>query len=234
MNILCLIPARSGSKRLPGKNIKMLGGKPLIAYTIECAKACKHAIRVVVSTDDPTIAAVAKRYGAEAPFLRPVEISKVDSLEIDAIKHALNWLYDNEKYQPDIIVKLFPTSPFRKPVSVDKAIDLFLADPSATSVRSVTLCSEHPFKMWTIDGNRLVPFIRDKQKNAHVLAYQSLPTVYIQNASIDVLRPTNVWNLDSVTGNEIVPLVMGEDESVDINTPNDFLLAEAILKQREG
>jgi len=132
MNILCIILARGGSTRIPGKNIKILGGKPLIAYTIECAKHCTHQMRVVVSTDDPAIAAVAVKHGAEAPFLRPAAISQGDSLEIDAFKHALGWLKMFDQYEPDLIVKLFPTSPFRKPASVDKAIELLLADQDAT------------------------------------------------------------------------------------------------------
>ena len=237
MNILCIILARGGSTRIPGKNIKILGGKPLIAYTIECAKHCTHQMRVVVSTDDPAIAAVAVKHGAEAPFLRPAAISQGDSLEIDAFKHALGWLKMFDQYEPDLIVKLFPTSPFRKPASVDKAIELLLADQDATCVRSVTKCSEHPFKMWRVYENRLYPLIPsmiDRPKDAHMLAYQSLPTVYVQNASIDVLRTSNVWLLNTITGDDIIPLVMDEDESIDINTQNDWLLAEAMLLARKS
>jgi len=236
INILCLILARGGSKRIPGKNIKPLGGKPLIAWTIECAKACKHVMRVIVSTDDPAIASVATQYGAEVPFLRPAEISEDRSKEIDAFRHALQWLNVNECYRPDIIVKLFPTSPFRKPGSVDKAIDLLLADSMADSVRSVVKCKEHPYKTWSIIGNRMIPFVPDdgycKVKDSHVLAYQQLPEVYVQNASIDVLRAENI-SIGSITGDDIIPLVMDEDESIDINTPNDFLLAEAKLLKSE-
>jgi CMP-N-acetylneuraminic acid synthetase/2-polyprenyl-3-methyl-5-hydroxy-6-metoxy-1,4-benzoquinol methylase len=231
-NVLCLILARGGSKRVPGKNIKPLGGKPLLAYTIECAKKSKYITRIIVSTDDEKIASVSRSYGAEAPFLRPAEISQDGSKELDAFKHALSWLKTHEKYEPDLIVKLFPTSPFRKPESVDKAVELMLANPSADSVRSVILCSEHPYKMWTIASNRLKSLIPldQKPKDAHTFSYQILPTVYIQNASIDITKPSNIWVKDSITGEEIVPFIMDADESVDINHPIDFQLAEMVIE----
>jgi len=233
LKILCLILARGGSKRIPKKNIAPLRGEPLIAYTIECAKKSKYINRIIVSTDDAEIAAVARKYGAEAPFFRPAEISQADSTELEAFKHALEWLKQNEGYEPDLIVKLFPTSPFRKAETVDKAIELLFTNPDADSVRSVTLCSEHPHKMWTIEGNRLKSLIpvEQKLKEAHTLSYQVLPKVYIQNASIDVTRPSNIWEKDSITGTEIIPLMMDEIESLDINQPIDFELAEVIIKK---
>ncbi|MFC1496772.1 cytidylyltransferase domain-containing protein [Candidatus Margulisiibacteriota bacterium] len=231
--IMCLILARGRSKRVPRKNIRELAGKPLIAYTIECAKQSKYINRIIVSTDDQEIAAVAREYRAEIPFLRPAEISQEDSTELDAFKHALEWLKENERYQPDIIVKLFATSPFRTTQSVDKAIELLLKNPDADSVRSVTLCSEHPYKMWTITGDQLRHFIppEKKPREAHTLSYQVLPKVYIQNASIDVIRPDNIWTKESITGEKIIPFVMGEIESVDINMPIDFELAEILLEK---
>jgi CMP-N-acetylneuraminic acid synthetase len=233
--ILCLILARGGSRRIPYKNIKKLAGKPLIAYTIECAKRSKYINRIIVSTNDIEIAKVAKDYGAEVPFFRPDELSKDDSTELDAFKHALGWLKVNESYEPDLIVKLFATAPFRSTKSVDKAITLLLDNPEADSVRSVKLCSEHPHKMWQIDGERLKSLIPvdQKQKEAHTLSYQILPEVYIQNAAIDVTKPDNVWEKDSITGINIVPFVMDEFESVDINNPLDFEFAEMLLKKKE-
>jgi len=232
MKILCLILARGGSKRIPGKNIKILAGKPLIAYTIECAKRSKYINRIIVSTDDEKIAEIARAYGAEAPFLRPAEISKDHSTELEAFKHALSWLKNNDDYEPDLIVKLFSTSPFRKTESVDKAIELLLSNPEADSVRSVTLCSEHPYKMWTIEKNLLKSLIplEQKPKDAHTLSYQILPTVYIQNAAIDVIKPKNIWEKDSITGDVILPFEMDEYESVDINNPIDFFLAESMIE----
>jgi N-acylneuraminate cytidylyltransferase len=232
--ILALILARGGSRRIPRKNIADLGGHPLIWYTIQAAKASKHQLRIVVSTDDPDIAAVAKSCGAEVPFLRPKELAQADSLEIDAFKHALSWLKETEGYVPDLIVKLFPTSPFRTTRSIDAAVNLMLTNPEADSVRSVRLCSEHPYKMWRIGANWLLPFVPfdQKPKDAHTFAYHLLPKVYIQNASIDVIKPATIWGKNSVTGTKILPLVMSEAESIDINTPLDLELARCILKNR--
>jgi len=232
MRILCLILARGGSKRIPKKNIKVLGGKPLIAHTIECAARSKYINRTVVSTDDSEIASVAKKYGAEVPFKRPAEVSQVDSTELDAFKHALGWLRDNEDYEPDLIVKLFATSPFRKLESVDNAIELLLNNPTADSVRSVSLCSEHPYKMWRIEGDRLIHLIPADQKpdQAHTLSYQILPQVYVNNASIDVTRPSTIWAKSSITGTEIIPY--DAIESLDINNPLDFDLAELIVNRQ--
>jgi len=232
MKMLCLILARGGSKRVPHKNIKSLAGKPLISYTIECAKHSNFINRIIVSTDDKEIAKVANKYGAETPFLRPDNISKDTSTELEAFKHALSWLKENENYEPDMIVKLFPTSPFRKTESVDRAIELLLNNSQADSVRSVTLCSEHPYKMWTIEQNYLKSLIppQQKPKEAHTLSYQLLPTIYIQNASIDVTRPKNIWEQESITGKNIIPFIMDEYESLDVNTSLDFQLAELLMK----
>src|SRR3989338_3529291 len=124
MKILCLILARGGSKRVPKKNIKLLGGKPLIAYTIICAKRSKYINRIIVSTDNDEIARISLDCGAEVPFRRPFEISRDDSTELEAFDHALKWLKDRENYVPDFVVKLFTTSPFRRHQTVDKAIGL--------------------------------------------------------------------------------------------------------------
>ena len=123
IKILGLIPARSGSKRIPRKNIMPLNGKPLIAYTIETAKKSKYINKVLVSTDSKEIASVARRYGAEVSFLRPKSISQDDSTEMQFLEHALEWFLEYENYEPDLIVLLYPTSPFRKPESIDKAVE---------------------------------------------------------------------------------------------------------------
>jgi len=232
MKILAFIPARAGSKRIAGKNIKPLNGKPLIAYTIEAAKKSRHINRIVVSTDSEEIAAVSKQYGAEVPFLRPESIAQSNSTEMQFFQHALDWLENNEKYVPDIIVLLYPTSPFRKTESIDNAIEKMLEHPEADSLRSVKLCSEHPYKMWVTEDGYLKPFVKDKDLNIHTLSYHLLPTVYIQNASIYITKPTTIKNKKSPTGDRIVPFIMDEMESFDINTPFDFEYAETILQKQ--
>ena len=221
---------------MPNKNIRLLGGRPLLAYSIEAAKRSRYVDRVVVSTDNDAIAEVAARVGAEVPFRRPREISQGHSTELQAMEHALGWFRDHGGYEPDLVVLLRPTSPFRTAATIDRGIELLMEDPSAHSVRTVRLCSEHPHKMWVMDasGRRIRSLIPVEQKlpEAHTLSYQLLPTVYIQNASMDVFRPRNVWELRSTTGTEIIPLIMDELESVDINTEIDFILAEALLAQK--
>ncbi|MEM2251344.1 MAG: acylneuraminate cytidylyltransferase family protein [Candidatus Hadarchaeales archaeon] len=233
MKILGLILARGGSVRVPRKNIRPLAGHPLIYYVIQAARKSKYINRIIVSTDDEEIAKVARECGAEVPFYRPKEFAKEDSPEFYAIEHALNWLRDNEGYIPDLVVKLFPTSPFLKPSTIDKAIEMMLENPDADSLRSVRLCKEHPYKMWVIEGNRLKSFVPldKKPKNGHSLPYQILPKVYIQNACIDVIRPKTIWEKKSVTGDEILALVMDEMESFDINTELDFIIAEELMKR---
>jgi len=234
MNILAFIPARAGSKRVANKNIRPLSGKPLIAYTIEAASGSRHVNRVVISTDSEAIAAVARQYGAEVPFMRPESIAQSDSTEMQFFDHALGWLKENEGYEPDLIVLLYPTSPFRKAESIDRAVEVMLKHPEADSLRSVRLCSEHPYKMWVKgEDGYLKPFVGGKNPNIHTLSYQLLPTVYIQNASIYITKPETIRNKKSPTGDVIIPFVMDEMESVDINTPIDFKFAELLMGEMQ-
>lgn len=231
MKILAFIPARAGSKRIPLKNIKLLNGKPLIAYTIEAAKKAKNINRIVVSTDSEEIADISKKHGVEVPFLRPKEISGSDSTEMQFFEHALDWFWKNENYEPDLIILLYPTSPFRKSESIDIAVEKILKYPEADSLRSVRLCSEHPHKMWVEEGDYLKPFIREKDSNRHTLSYQLLPTVYIQNASIYITKPSTLKNKKTPIGDVVIPFIMDEMESIDINNPVDFEFAEMIMKK---
>lgn len=229
MKILAFIPARGGSQRVPQKNLKLLKDKPLIAYTIEAAKKSRLVNRIVVSTDSEEIAAAAKRYGAEVPFLRPESISQSDSTEMQFFEHALDWFMENENYEPDLIVLLYPTSPFRKPETIDKAVEEILKHPEADSLRSIRLCSEHPYKMWIIEEGYLKPFVKGEDSNIHTLSYQLLPTVYIQNASIYITKPSTIRKKKSPTGDIIIPFIMDKLESIDINTPLDFKFAETVI-----
>ena len=237
MQVLCLIIARGGSQRVPNKNIRPLAGRPLLAYSIEAARRSHYVNRIVVSTDSDAIAEVAQKEGAEIPFRRPAEISQSHSTELQAMEHGLSWFKDHESYEPDFVVLLRPTSPFRTTATIDRAIELLMNDSGAHCVRTVRLCSEHPHKMWVIDpsGRRIRSLIPVEQKlpEAHTLSYHLLPTVYVQNASMDVFRATNVWQLRSTTGTEIIPLIQDEFESVDINTEIDFVLAETLMAQRK-
>ena len=234
MNILGFIPARSGSKRIPQKNIKLLNGKPLIAYTIEAAKKSKYINRLIVSTDSEEISSIVREFGAEVPFIRPKNISKSDSAEIEFFTHALDWFEKHEKYTPDLIVLLYPTSPFRRAESIDKAIEEIKKHPDADSLRSIRLCSEHPYKMWRIEDGWLTPYVKGEITDTHTLSYHLLPQIFIQNASIYITRPATIRNKKSSTGNRIIPFIMSEVESIDINNPIDFDLAEMIIRENAG
>ena len=231
MKILGFIPARAGSERVPNKNVRPLNGKPLIAYTIEAAKMSEYINRIVVSTNSEDIAGIARKYGAEVPFMRPEDISQPDSTEIEFFEHALDWFSENEMYIPDLIVLLYPTSPLRKTESIDSAIETMLAHPEADSLRSIKKCSEHPHKMWQIEDGYLKSFVKgEKRCDTHTLSYHLLPEVYIQNASIYITKPSTIRDKHSTTGNIIIPFIMDEIESIDINNPPDFMLAEMVIK----
>ena len=149
--VLALIPARGGSKSIPRKNIRPFAGHPLIAYSIAAGLWAETVTRVIVSTDDNQIAAVARRYGAETPFLRPDEYSQDNTPDLPVFQHALNWLAEHEGYRPEIVVHLRPTSPFRRVSHIDEAVYRLLARPEADAVRTVCVPFQNPFKMWRIE-----------------------------------------------------------------------------------
>jgi len=232
-DVLALIPARGGSKRVPRKNILPLSGKPLIAYTIETARKAGSLNRIIVSTDDREIAEAAVKYGAEVPFMRPTEISGSESTEFEFYMHALEWLNKNENCEPGLIVTLYPTSPFRKSETIDKAVELMRAHPEADSLRSIKPCSEHPYKMWLMKEDGFIrPFVKTEDSNTQTFSTQMFPKVYIQNASIYITKPSTLRLKKSPIGDTVIPLIMSEEESVDINTPLDFKFAEIYLRQQ--
>lgn len=232
MKILGLIPARGGSERVKNKNIRLLGNKPLLAYTIEAALQSKRLDKVIVSTNSPEIASIAQEFEAEVPFLRPNEISLSHSTELEFHLHAIAELESSQNYIPDLIVNLYPTCPFRTSNSIDSAINLINTDNSADSLRSVKLCTEHPYKMWQIYNSHLKRFININNIDSQTLSYQLLPKVFIQNASIYISRLSTIKGKSSTIGDTVLAFVMDEFESIDINNELDFILAEAIIKSR--
>ncbi len=232
MEVLALIPARGGSLRVPNKNILPLNGKPLITYTISAARAAHQVTRTLVSTDSKEIAAVARSAGAQVPFLRPSGIAQSASTEMEFLIHALDWLKTQEGYVPDLLVILYPTSPFRTAASIDAAVDRMKASPEADSLRSVRLCSEHPYKMWVMQEGLLKPLMGHADRNAHTWSYQCLPQVYIQNASIYITRPRTILEKGNPVGDIILPFVMSEEESLDVNTALDFETAVFLMGKR--
>lgn len=230
MEILAIIPARSGSKGLPHKNILQLDGKPMMAYSIELALKSKLITRVIISTDSIEYMEIARQHGAEAPFVRPAEFAQDDSLDIDAFHHALSWLRDNEGYVPDICVQLRPCGPIRDSVLVDKIIRRLVDNPKFDSIRAVARSTEVPYKMWNMTGdNTLTPIVKDIPE-CYNMPRQNLPEAYFQNGYVDAFRPHVVLEQCSMTGNVIGGYVV--DEYFDIDYPEDVYLVEACLKTR--
>jgi len=231
IKVLALIPARSGSKRVKNKNIKMLNNKPLIYYSIKAAIASGVVDRVIVSTDSEEIAEIAKKYGAEVPFLRPKKLASDNSTEYEYHKHTVDWLIENEKITYDLIVNLYPTTPFRSSDTIEKAVNLFKDNFNYDSLRSVVKCSEHPYKMLTSEEKELKPFIDTGDMNDHTLSYHLLPKVYIQNASIYITKTETLKKFKNTIGEKILSFIMNDKESIDINSPIDFKLCEAMMKE---
>ena len=230
VEILALIPARGGSKGLPRKNIKSLGGHPLIGYSITAALNAELITRTVVSTDDSEIADIARKYGAEVPFLRPSEYAQDDTLDLPVFQHALEWLSDQEDYQPDVVVQLRPTSPFRSPKMIDEAIQTLLDIPDASSVRGVVPSKQNPFKMWKISpGGKLLPLLETELEEPYNMPRQELPPTYWQTGHIDVIRAETILN-GSMTGTNVYAYHFDPLFSVDLDNSLDWQMAEARLK----
>ncbi len=234
LNVVAIIPARGGSKGIPHKNMKLFAGYPLIAYSIAAAKESEYVSRILVSTDDPEIAAVARDWGAETPFLRPAEISGDTTLDLPVFQHAVRWLAENEGYRPDIVIQLRPTSPFRTPGLVDEAIRLLLDHPEADSVRGVVPSGENPFKMWRIDEKTgqmhgLIPV--EGLAEPYNSPRQALPKTYWQTGHIDAIRPERTFMAgESMSGKVILPLFLDPAIKVDIDNPSDWEKYEAVLR----
>ena len=230
VEVLTIIPARGGSKGLPRKNIKSLGGYSLIGYSIAAALNAKLVSRTVVTTDDPEIADKARDYGAEVPFLRPAEFAQDDTLDLPVFQHALNWFSDHEDYSPDIVVQLRPTSPFRPPELIDEAIQLLIDHPGASSVRGVVPSKENPFKMWMIEPDgKMVPLLATEFEEPFNMPRQELPSSYWQTGHIDVIRAETIIN-GSMSGQEIYSYIIDPLFSVDLDNLQDWQRAEMRLK----
>jgi CMP-N-acetylneuraminic acid synthetase len=230
--ILALITARSGSKSVVNKNIRKINGKPMLAHSIDHAKASRYINRIIVSTDSEEYAQIARDYGAETPFIRPAEYATDTALDIDVFEHALTFLREKEDYVPDIIVHLRPTYPYRDPADIDTMIEMMLEDESIDSVRSVKKNEVVPHKMWYLkDDGMLDPLMKDIPE-AYNMPRQELPATYIQNGNVDLLRPRNVTEYHSMTGKRIKGFVM--KEMFDVDTEADFARVSEYMRIKEG
>jgi N-acylneuraminate cytidylyltransferase len=224
--VLAIIPARGGSKGLPGKNIKPVGGKPLIAWTIEAATKSKFIDRVVLSSDDENIINTATQYGCEAPFVRPKELAQDDSPAIDTVLHALQQLPHF-----DITVLLQPTCPLRSAEDIDNALST-LFSKNAKSCVSVTTPDKSPYWMYVVNGyNRLNPLL-DKKLAAK--QRQELPQVYVLNGAIYAICTEVLLNTRNFVPHGTVPFVMSKEHSIDVDYQLDLDFVEFLMQKKSA
>jgi len=230
MNVVGVIPARSGSRRIKNKSIARLGGFPLMYYTIREALKAKTLSRVIVSTDSQHYAEIAHNHGAEVPFLRPKEISG-DCDTTLVLKHCIEFL-EKKGYHVDVVVTLQPTSPFRKAEDIDACVNKLL-ETGANSVVSVRTISEHPQWMFKLDGDRMVPFTDVDTAKLGGMIFQDLPKLVIPNGAIYVTRRNVIMKEGRIYGRDCRAYVMPRDRSIDIETKEDLIIAGAILERNE-
>tara|TARA_B110000908_G_C10267203_1_gene465458 strand:- start:2351 stop:3052 length:702 start_codon:yes stop_codon:yes gene_type:complete len=232
MKILCLIPARSGSKGITNKNIKILKGKPLIAWSIEQAKNTTYykqgLMRIIVSTDSEKYKKVALKWGAEVPFLRPKKISLDSSTDIEFIKHALEWFQEKENYIPDYILHLRPTQPCRKDDLIDSCLNKFIGS-DYDSLRTVIPTMKTPYKMYIKKENELVPLFNNMNgiTEPYNIGRQYLPKTYLHNGYVDIIK-SKLIKKGKLSG-KIMAFLMGSNDNIDIDDENDWNKAEKKL-----
>jgi CMP-N,N'-diacetyllegionaminic acid synthase len=226
--ILALVPARGGSKGVPGKNIRPLAGKPLIDWSIEAAMASRYVTRTLVSTDDPEIADVARRCGADTPFLRPVELALDNTPQLAVAEHALDWLQSHEHgYTPDYLLLLQPTSPLRSSADIDAAIEI-ARGRHADSV--VSVCEAHPHPRLCCRLSETGVLTRYLKSEAPPDCRQDLPPAYALNGAIYLVTPARLRAERSFLTLDAQAYIMPPERSLDIDTVWDFRLAEMISR----
>jgi N-acylneuraminate cytidylyltransferase len=222
--------ARGGSKGLPGINIKLLAGKPLIAYAIETALACKRLETVIVSTDDPRIAAIAREFGAETPFMRPAELASDTAPEWQSWQHAIRFV-QSERGSFDVFVSLPATSPFRLVADVDACIDTLVGDPETDIVITVRKATRSPyFNMVRLDESGLARVVLESPE--YISRRQDAPAVYDMTTVAYVARPSFVLDSDRLFKGRVRAVQVPQERALDIDTPYDFMLAECIARSR--
>lgn len=234
-SIVALIPARSGSKRVQGKNIRPLAGHPLLAYSI--ASALKSGIfsDIIISTDSPLYAEIAGHYGAEAPFLRPPELAGDLSPDIAWLAYTLETLASQGRNY-DCFSILRPTSPFRLGSTIRRAWEAFLGETGVDSLRAVEKCQQHPGKMWVVRGRRMLPLLplSPASQPWHSSQYQALPEVYVQNASLEIAWTRVALHDNNIAGTVIMPFFTEGYEGFDINHPMDWQWLESLIARGEA
>ena len=231
---IALIPARSGSKRLPGKNIKLLNGKHLIYYTIKVALESKLFSEVIVSTDSKEIADIAKIHGANVPLLRPSDLATDSSTDIEWVNHAINSMVKISHSEISSVSILRPTNPLRTSATISKALKLLESNSWADSVRAMEITDKHPGKMWVLDEDKKAyPYLDQTGEviPTHNKPTQSLQTLWVQNASLEIIKFKSLMSTKSISGNNVLGYEMPGLEGFDINTQKDFEFLEFLISR---
>ena len=232
LKIIALIPSRSGSERIKNKNIVKLGNKHLIGYTIKEAKKSKLFNYILVSTDSKKYAKIAKYYGAEVPFLRPKKFAKSTSPDFEWVNHSINFL-KSKKLNFDYFFILRPTNPFRTANTILKGWNFYKKNNFPDSLRAIEECKQHPEKMWYLKkNNQINPILKKKYSGqpSYNMQFKSLKKTYIQNASLEISKVSNLKKYKTITGKKIVGFQTTYIEGFDINYPEDLLRAKKYLK----
>jgi CMP-N,N'-diacetyllegionaminic acid synthase len=231
-SVVALIPARSGSERVPGKNIRRLARHPLIAYAIATARQAGIFDRVVCSTDSTETAHIARRYGAEVPFLRPSGYATSTSPDIEWIADLLDRL--DERYDLFAIVRA--TNPFRGPDAFVRGLDQLLATPEADSIRAVERVKQHPGKMWVVEGKTMRPLLDQAHLDVawHAGQYQALPEIYVQNSALEIAWTRVVSQTGTREGRVVAPFLTAGYEGFNIDDEDDWERARRLVDAGEA
>ncbi|MFC1820437.1 cytidylyltransferase domain-containing protein [Thermodesulfobacteriota bacterium] len=223
--VYAVVPARSGSKGVKNKNIKTLCGHPLLSYSIIAAKKTKSTERIIISSDSPEYIKIAKSYGAEAPFIRPSEISGDKSSDYECIKHMLDFLQENEGHVPEYIIHLRPTTPFRDPVLIDEAVHKIMSERNATALRSAHEMSETAYKCLEIKNSLFKPLgATSFDMDVANLPRQMFPKTYSANGYIDILKSSFIASAGKIHGDHVVAFVT--PVTLEVDTAYDFKALE--------
>ena len=235
LEVLGIVGIRSGSKGVPHKNIRPLGGKPLVGWILEAARLSKYLTRVVVSTDSAEYAAVAKSFGADVPYLRPLALAADESPEYEYVRHMVEWLNDHEGYRPDIVVRMMATVPFQSANDIDGAICELVRDSKADSAVVIAEARQHPVKALKIvddgeGGRKLVTYFTESGREVTPIARQHYEKAYFR-ANVIACRTRVIFDTGSLTGDLVRFHVIPQERAVDVDNLTDFYVIEQLLKK---
>jgi CMP-N-acetylneuraminic acid synthetase len=235
IKILGIIGVRSSSKGVYNKNIRMLAGKPLMAWILEAAKSSKYINKLIVSTDSEEYAIIARGYGAEIPFFRPKEFATDTSPEFEYVRHAIEWLETNEGYNPDIVVRMLATVPLQTSEDIDLCIEELLKDPDAQSAVVVAEARQHPHKALKLiedsrGGKLLVTYITESGRDVTPIARQNYEKAYFR-ANVIAFRTGTIKETNSLTGDRVKYHIIPQERAVDIDSIVDFFVVEQLIQK---